>query len=229
MWPWGRRAVALIGLIGAIALPLCVATARGVARSEFADTLKTEVELTTKEVGAKESLLSDVVADAIKTSAKSDAAFIAATSFNETTTIPKGNFKPDDLLNALEYKSENIVLVKLTGDQINRAMEHGLMLAPKSNSAFLQFSGLVVTINPNAAAGKRVVSVKVNGDSLENAKTYKVAMPEPLAKGGLAYFKIWKQSDIDKDTEKSVESAVKSYLNDHKTITKGDERLVIKK
>ena len=35
-------------------------------------------------------------------------------------------------------------------------------------------------------------------------------------------------SDIDKELEKTVEDAVTKYLSDHKTLTKGDERLVIK-
>ena len=221
MRPLGRRSVALAGLLGAIAM-LCVAAAG------FADAIKTDVELSTKEADSRESVLCDVVADAIRASAKSDAAFIAATSFNDSTTLPKGSVNSKDLSNALVHKDENIVIVKLKGEQITRALEQGLYLYPKSNSAFLQFSGLVVTINPQAEAGKRVVSVKIGGDALEAGKTYKVAMPAPLANGGLAYFKIWSKSDIDKDTEKTVDAALTAYLADHKTLSKGDERLVRK-
>ncbi|HLK57482.1 MAG TPA: 5'-nucleotidase [Chthonomonadaceae bacterium] len=222
MRPWGRRSVALAGLSGAIVALLCVAAAG------FADIIKSEVELSTKEADSKESQLADVVADTLRSSAKSDAAFIAATSFNDSTTLPKGNVNTKDLLNAVVHKDENIVVVKLKGDQITRALEQGLYLYPKPNSAFLQFSGLTVTINPQAAAGKRVVSVKVGDDALEPGKVYKVAMPAPLANGGLAYFKIWSKSDIDKDTEKTIETALTAYLSAHKTITKGDDRLVIK-
>ena len=222
MRPWGRRLVALAGLSGTIAMLLCVAAAG------FAETIKTEVELSTKEADSKESQLSDVVADAIRTSAKSDAAFIAATSFNDTTALPKGAFNSKDLLNALVHKDETIVIVKLKGEQISKALEQGLYLYPKANSAFLQLSGVVVTINPQAEAGKRVVSVKIGGDAVEAGKTYRVAMPAPLANGGLAYFKIWSKSDIEKDTDKTVEAAVTEYLSDHKTLSKGDDRLVIK-
>jgi 2',3'-cyclic-nucleotide 2'-phosphodiesterase (5'-nucleotidase family) len=222
MRPSGRRPVALVGLFGTMALMLCVAAAG------FADTLKAEVELTTKEVGSKECVLGDIIADAIKASAKTDAAFIAADYFNEVT-IPKGNTSTAEVLKALEARSDTIAIVKLTGEQISRAMERSLYLYPKSNSGFLHFSGLTVTFNPAAEADKRVVSIKVNGEALENSKTYRVAMPSPLAKGGLSYFKVWKSSDIEKDTEKTVESAVTSYLSDHKTLTKGEDRLVIKK
>lgn len=222
MRPIGRRSVALVGLFGTMALMLCVAAAG------FADSLKAEVELSTREVGSKESVLGDIITDAIKASAKSDAALMAADYFNEVT-IPKGNTSTEEVLKALESRGDSIVIVKLTGDQISRGMERSLYLAPKSNSGFLQFAGLTVTYNPAAEADKRVVSIKINGDSLENNRTYRVAMPSPLAKGGLSYFKIWKSGDIEKDTEKTVEAAVTSYLSEHKTLTKGEDRLVSKK
>ena len=222
MRPVGRRTVALVGLTGTIALQLCVAAAG------FSDTIKAEVELSTKEVSSKECLLGDAIADAIKASAKTDASFIAAESFNEVT-IQKGNTSTSEILKALESRSDNVVIVKLTGDQITRGLEHSIYLYPKSNTGFLQFSGLVVTFNPSAAADKRVVSIKINGEALDNSKIYRVAMPSPLAKGGLSYFKFWKSSDIEKDTDKSVEAAVTSYLSEHKTLAKGEDRLVSKK
>ena len=54
-------------------------------------------------------------------------------------------------------------------------------------------------------------------------------MPAPLANGGLAYFKVWQKSSIEKDTDTSLEMALNSYFADHKTITKGEDRLVTRK
>jgi hypothetical protein len=53
-------------------------------------------------------------------------------------------------------------------------------------------------------------------------------MPTPLAKGGLAYFKIWKPADIVKETGRSLLMAVTSYIVDHKSLSKGEDRLVAK-
>lgn len=267
MRPWGRRALALVGLLGTLtggmclsvlckadadptpALPACGAKSspsphavglrgserapvsrRGAARpcAVRADTIKTEVELTTKEIGSKEETLGDMAADALKDSAKTDAAFIAATSFNDSASFPKGSVDISDLIDVLVYKSESVVIVKLTGEQITRALEQSLFLYPKSNSAFLQTSGLVVTVKADADAGKRVVSIKIGGNALEPKRVYRVAMPAPLAHGGLAYFKIWSKSNIEKDTDTTVETAFSDWLSSHKTITKGEERLVIK-
>jgi len=218
----GRRVAALVSLLGTIAFSLCVAAAGS------ADTLRTDVELTTKDADSKESTLADVVADAIRSAASSDAAFLTASSFNDVT-LPKGTVSTADILKALEYKDDNIVVVKLTGDQIVRALAQGLYLYPRPNSGFLQVSGLTVTVNPNAEKEKRIVSVKVGGEPVQAGKTYRVAMPAPLANGALAYFKVWKKSDIEKDTNKTLETALKAYLIERRTLSKGDDRLVIKK
>ena len=201
----------------------------GIAASACADeTVRSEVELSTKDIGNKETALGDLIADALRAEARSDAAFIAASSFTDIPPLPKGSVTGADILKALEYGGDDVVVVKLTGDQVRRALEHGLYLYPKFNSAFLQVSGLVVTLNNDAAREERIVSVKIAGEPLQAGKVYKVAMPAPLANGALAYFKIWKKSDMDKDTGKTLEAALHDYLADHKTIAKGEERLVVK-
>jgi 2',3'-cyclic-nucleotide 2'-phosphodiesterase (5'-nucleotidase family) len=221
MRPYGRQTVALVGLFGAIALLLAVSTAA------HAQTLRADVELSTKDVGSKETVMGNLIADAIHSAVKCDAAFIAADYFNEVN-VPKGAVNATDILKALVMPGDTIAVVKVTGEQIQRGMERSLFLFPKFNSGFLQFSGLVVTFKPDADADRRVFSIKVNGESLEANKTYHVAMPTPLAKGGLAYFKIWKSSDIEKETDKTLQMAVTSYFNEHKTLSKGEERLVAK-
>jgi 2',3'-cyclic-nucleotide 2'-phosphodiesterase (5'-nucleotidase family) len=140
MRPVGRRIrVALVGFLGALALM------PGMPAAGSAETNRTEIELSTKDIGAKEVALGDLVADAIRASAKADAAFIPAAAFTEMpVTIKAGAFTASDLLKALDYKNENIGLVKLTGEQIRGALEHSLELYPKSISSFLQISGLTV-------------------------------------------------------------------------------------
>ena len=221
MRPHGRPTVALVALFAALFAAPCANTVA------HADTLKTEVELSTKDVGSKETVLGDVIADAIHSAVKCDAAFIAADYFNEVT-VSKGPITAPEILRSLVMPGDSIAIVKLTGDQIQRGMERSLFLHPKFNSGFLQFSGLVVTFKPDADADKRIASIKIDGDTLEAGKTYRVAMPTPLAKGGLAYFKIWKAGDIEKETNQTLQTAVNGYLNEHKTLSKGEERLIAK-
>ena len=222
-----RRHFALLGVMSAAAMMLLVIP------SGRADTVKIETELTTKEIGTKESQLGQIIADAIRETAKSDAALIAASSFTENITLPKTKADTADFLKALDFKTDAISVVKLTGAQIRKAMEHSLYLYPKTNSGFVQFSGMKVTVNPDAEKDARVVSITINDEAIKNDKTYKVAMPAPLADGALAYSKIWKKGDIDKDSEKdlkdkTLETAVTAFLKGKKSLPKGDDRLVIK-
>lgn len=192
-----------------------------------ADTYRSEVELSNKEVGVKQVPLGDLVADAVRAAGKTDAAFVPASAFSDTVvSLPRAGFGLPDVLKSLEYKGDTIGIVKLTGGQIKGALENSLYQQPARNGAFLQVSGLTVNYNTSAAAGKRVTSVKIGGDTLQPEKTYRVAMPMPLANGALAYFKYWKKSDIEKETGISLETALTNYLSEHKTVAKGDDRLV---
>src|SRR6266496_3165304 len=106
-------------------------------------------EISTRNVRNEESGLADVVADAIRDTDRSDAAFILASSFTDVT-IPKGNANIEAVLKALEYRDDSIVIVKLTGAQIRRALEHGLKVYPQKHAGFLQVSGITVNIDPSA-------------------------------------------------------------------------------
>jgi 2',3'-cyclic-nucleotide 2'-phosphodiesterase (5'-nucleotidase family) len=192
--------------------------------------LQVSSELTTKNARTEESSLADIIADALRDTDKSDAAFVPASSFADTT-LGKGNATVEDVLKALEYRDDNVMIVKLTGAQIKKALEHGLALYPQKNMGFLQVSGITANIEPAAEKDHRVVSVKVGRTALKDDKTYTVAMPSPLANGALGYFKVWdKTKAIDHDTNKTLAQAVTDYLSGMKTLgAKGEERLVIKK
>lgn len=200
-------------------------------RASLPDKLQITTELTTKNVRVEESSLADVIADALRDAAGTDAAFLAASAFKEVT-VPKGTATTEDVLNALSFRRDSISVVKLTGAQIKQALEHGLSLLPQRNIGFLQVSGLSATVDPDAERGKRVTSLKIGGRAYDSAKKYIVAMPAPLADGALTYDKIWSKSDIDKDRDPnlSLEEAVTKYLSSHKTIgDKGEDRIVFKK
>lgn len=214
----GRRTAVLLGIVAASSL--CRASVR-------VDTCRTDVELTSKDAGSHETALGDLVADALRATGHVDAAFIAASDFNEVT-IAKGSFSTADLVKALRYGDNEVVVVKLSGDQLRKALERGFYLYPQENTGYLQFSGLTVAVNPDPAAQSRIKWIKIGGDPVDAHKTYMVAMPSPLANGALAYFKIWKKADIDRSTGKSVEVAVTEYLSAHKAIARGEDRLVAK-
>jgi 2',3'-cyclic-nucleotide 2'-phosphodiesterase (5'-nucleotidase family) len=181
------------------------------ARSATGQGVAVADELSTRNVRTEESNLANVVADALRAVAESDMALIAATSFSDVT-LPKGNVTADDVLRALVFRGDTVVVMRLTGAQIRRALEHGLGLYPARSAAFLQVSGLSIVVDPSADRGSRVLSVKVGKEPMSDTRTYTVAMPSPLAGGALVYSKAWSRDDMERDTRKTLEQAIRAYL-----------------
>lgn len=218
----------LLALLLTLALLLLSRVSAGAAPQQPSG-ITVENDLSTLNVRTEESNLADVVVDAIRAVEKSDIAFMPASAFKELT-IAKGTANVSDFINCLMYPDDTVVIVKLTGAQIKQALERSLSLTPQKNSAFLQVSGMTMNVDPNGGKDNRITSVKIAGVPMDNSKTYRVAMPSPLANGALAYFKVWSKSNIDHDTNKAVSSAIATYLASHPSISgKGDNRIVFQK
>lgn len=198
-------------------------------RAAQADVIRVDDDLTTRNVRTEESNLANVVADAVRAAADSNIALVAATSFADIT-VAKGDVSADDILRALVFRGDNVVVLRLTGAQIKRALEHGLGLYPAKSAAFLQVSGIAITVDPSADRNSRIQTIKVGKEPMDDAKTYTVAMPSPLAGGALMYSKAWSRDDVDRDTRKTLEQAVRDYFASKPTINpKTGERIAFKR
>ncbi len=130
------------------------------------------------------------IADELRSHTGADLAFVPA-------GVLKANAK-GELSHYLLFPTDEISVVKLSGRQVKDALERSVSLVPMSNPGFLQISGLDVTYSASASTNSRVTSVLANGAALENDRTYTVAMPGNLARGGLGYFSIWDKKAITK-------------------------------
>ncbi len=104
--------------------------------------------------------------------------------------------KGADLSSLFKYPWDSVVVTRLTGAQLRAALSRSISLYPSPNNGFLQLSGLQVTFKKSAPAGKRVVSVTIDGQPLDDGAEYDVAMPIRLARGGYGYLKIWDKKSI---------------------------------
>lgn len=148
-----------------------------------------------------------VAADAMREVAGSDMAFIAA-------GMLKSNFDSKDLATLLQFPTDELVVVSLKGSQIRQALERSVSLYPAPNTGFLQLSGLEASFSKGAAPEHRITSVTVGGNKLDDSRTYTVAMPASLARGGLGYFKVWDRNAITRTLSgRTMESILqgKSY------------------
>jgi len=142
-------------------------------------------------------------ADQLREAASADAAFVA-------TGLLKTTFDRSNLSSMLQYPTDEVSVVTLTGAQLRLALERSISLHPTPNPAFLQLSGLEVTYSKSAPADKRIIEVMVGTVKLQDDKSYKVAMPGALARGGLGYFKVWKRENITRTLDKiTLESLLK--------------------
>ncbi len=141
-------------------------------------------------------------ADVIRSVAGTDFSFLAA-------GLLKSTYNRDDLCSILEFPTDEIVVVNLTGAEIRNALERSIQLYPQSNTSFLQVSGMDITFKKNALPNERIVSVTTPSGPLTDTKTYTVAMPGNLGRGGLGYFKIWHKGKISKSLGTTLEQALK--------------------
>lgn len=145
---------------------------------------------------------SQAAADAMREAAGTDVAFLAAAMVKPLPSV-------SDLSTLLVYPTDTLSVVKLSGTQLRQALERSVSLAPLPSSAFLQISGLEVTYSKSAPADRRITDVSVGAAKLENGKSYTVAMPTTLARGGLGYFKVWNKDAIVKTLDGTLESFLK--------------------
>jgi 2',3'-cyclic-nucleotide 2'-phosphodiesterase (5'-nucleotidase family) len=164
-------------------------------------TLATASFCQSPETGAH--LPSQAAADVLREYAGTDGAFLAA-------GLVKPAYQKSEELSALvQYPTDELVVVTITGAQVKSAFERSLSFFPMPNPGFLQISGFEVNFSKEAPQGQRVVQVRCNGLALDESKNYQIAMPASLGRGGLGYFKIWDKTKITKTFDKSVESILK--------------------
>jgi 2',3'-cyclic-nucleotide 2'-phosphodiesterase (5'-nucleotidase family) len=134
-------------------------------------------------------LPSQAAADVLREAAGSDGAFLAA-------GLVKESFNRENLASLLQYPEDEVVVLALKGAQIRQAFERSISLYPQQNTSFLQVSGFEIVFDPSASPGSRIKRVTAGGSALDESRTYNVAMPSSLGRGGLGYFKIWDKTKI---------------------------------
>ena len=88
---------------------------------------------------------------------------------------------------AMQPFSNVVCKIEVPGRVVLDALEHGVARLPASAGQFPQISGMTMTVDPNAPAGKRVREVTVGDRPLDPAKLYTLAIPDYLLNGGDGY------------------------------------------
>ena len=203
-------------IISAASLCLAAVLAIGVGGAFAA---RSTTPLTTEGVLQQETSLGDLVADAIEEAGSAQAALVNATQF-KPGTIPAGKVTAGDISALLIKPGRQWVVSNITGACLKAALERSLSRAPQQSAHFLQVAGLRVTYDPKAAAGTRITSLKVAGQPVQDTATYRVAMPDDLAKGGSGYFTIpcFTESTIQPGATGTLAEAIAAFVEAHATL-----------
>lgn len=192
----------------------------------YADTTAT-APISSENAGKQETGFGDLIADALLDASGADIAFVAAVSL-KPGAIPAGPITEEQVSSLLQNPGEVWAVSKLTGAQVVAALENSLSRLPGTSSGFLQVAGITVTYSPDGPRNGRVQSVSVGAAPLDEQKTYRVAMPLSLAKGGSGYFVVFSASMIEGDpSTQSILDATTSMLTGMGAVTyDGRERLI---
>jgi len=132
----------------------------------------------------RETNLGNFLADIVRSTAGAEIAIIGGGSIR--TSMKKGDIKIKHVY-AVSPFNNYIVGIRLTGQQIKDALEHGVSAIADDAGRFPQVSGIRFTYSRSAPVGQKVREVYVNSSHLVMDKEYIVATDDFLAAGGDGY------------------------------------------
>jgi 5'-nucleotidase / UDP-sugar diphosphatase len=138
-------------------------------------------------VRAREAALGNLIADAMRIIGHADAAIMNGGGIRSGKIYPPGSaITRRDVLEMLPF-SNRVVTVEMSGRDLKRALENGLVQLPNSGGRFPQVSGIALEAELQRPAGERITKISVAGAPLVDDRTYRVATNDFIARGGDGY------------------------------------------
>jgi 5'-nucleotidase len=134
---------------------------------------------------SQETNIGNFIADAFRQQTGADVAILNGGSIRADTIIEAGDLTRRDVLSILPFPNP-VVKLEITGATLRQALEHGVSrsLEDKQPGRFPQVSGLRFTFDARRPVGSRVTEVIINGQPLDDKKTYTLATSSFLAVEG---------------------------------------------
>ncbi|XP_078531267.1 mannosylglucosyl-3-phosphoglycerate phosphatase-like isoform X1 [Lissotriton helveticus] len=135
-----------------------------------------------------ESNLGNLITNAMLEATHADVALLNSGTLRSDRVHPAGNFTLHDLMSILPLV-DPVLVVKIRGDVLLKALENGVCQFPALDGRYLQVAGIEFGFYPKAEPGCRIVegSVKVQGEDIDKNKSYLIAIKEYLAHGRDGY------------------------------------------
>jgi 5'-nucleotidase / UDP-sugar diphosphatase len=192
----------------------------------------TAVELDSRNAAVRtgEAAIGNLFADAMRTATRADAAILNGGGIRAGKVYPPGTaITRRDILAELPFNNR-VVVIEIAGRDLRRAIENGLSQLPEAGGRFPQVSGIEVAFALARPPGARVISMRVDGSPLDEARIYRVAVIDFLARGGDNYtmFRDAKRITPDHDAP-LLANEVMTYIRQRGTLaTRVEGRLVVR-
>jgi 5'-nucleotidase len=133
----------------------------------------------------QETNVGDFIADAFRTATGADVGLMNGGSIRADEIIRAGPLTRRDVLSILPFKNR-VVKVELSGATLRQVLEHGVARSAEDAEPgrFPQVSGIKFTFDATRPPGSRIVSLTVNGKSLDEKKAYTLAASDYVAIDG---------------------------------------------
>lgn len=168
----------------------------------------------------QETNVGNFIADAFRSSTKSDIGFLNGGSIRADLTYNPGIITKRDVLSMLPFNNP-VVKIEISGKTLRAALEHGVARSAEDPEPgrFPQVSGVAYKFDTSRAPGSRIVEATVGGEPIDDAKIYTLATSSFLViNGGDGYvmFKdaklLVKPEDAKKDAD-MLEEAIRNSVN----------------
>lgn len=194
---------------------------------------KTDVELDSRvpTVRTGEAAIGDLFADAIRFTTGAEIAIINGGGLRGEKIYPPGSeITRRDVFAELPF-GNHVAVLEVSGKVVREAIENGVSLLPRYAGRFPQVSGMSFEADLRRPPGERVVWIKVANAPLDEAKTYKLATNDFMARGGDGYTMFRKARQLVPDNDGPLmANEVMVYLRRLGTVKTGiDGRIVLKR
>jgi 5'-nucleotidase len=124
----------------------------------------------------RETNVGNFVTDAFRQATGADVALINGGSIRADAIISPGELTRRDVLSILPFANP-VVKIEVSGATLRAALEHGVSRSAEDSEPgrFPQVSGMSFTFDATRPPGSRVIAATVNGQPLDNRKTYTLA------------------------------------------------------
>jgi 2',3'-cyclic-nucleotide 2'-phosphodiesterase (5'-nucleotidase family) len=160
----------------------------------------------------QETGLGNLIADAIRADVDAEVGLSNAGGARGSRVYAAGPLTRRTLLSIHPFG--NIVCkIAVSGKVLLGALNSGVSKLPTGAGQFPQLSGVTMTVDARGPPGNRVSDVRVNGEPLALDRTYTVALPDFVMKGGDNYSMFVDQKVlVDAQSGDLVVTALEKYI-----------------